>query len=228
MNPPDIPPCSLMSPADCAVVFVDQQAGLAFGVQSMDRQVLLNNAVALARTAGVFGLPVVASTSASRVYSGPMFPALQAALPGLAAIERRNMNLWEDEAARTAVKATGRRRLLVSGLLTEGCVTFLALSALADGHEVLVVADACGGATDQGHALALARMSAAGAQVTSWLQVLLELQRDWTRHDTYDGARAIVEANGGGYGIGLAYARDMILPTSPPLAAGGSAQKAKP
>jgi len=211
MTPPDV----LMTPAQCAIVFVDQQAGLGFGVQSMDRQVLLNNAVALARTAGVFGLPVVASTSASHVYSGPMFPALQAALPGVTAIERRNMNLWQDPAARAAVEATGRRRLLVSGLLTEGCVSFLALSALAEGYDVCVVADACGGATEQGHALALARMTAKGAQVTSWMQVLLELQRDWTRHETYDGARAIVEANGGGYGMGLAYARDMIKPPAP-------------
>ena len=206
----------LIAPADCAVVFADQQAGLAFGVQSMDRQTLLNNSVALARTAGVFGLPVVASTSASKVYSGPLMPALQAVLPGVVPIERRSMNLWEDEAARAAVEGTGRRRLLVSGLLTEGCITFLALSALAEGFAVYVVADACGGATEYGHEIALRRMAAHGAQVTSWLQVLLELQRDWTRHKTYDGARAIVEANGGGYGIGLAYARDMIRPPSFP------------
>ena len=205
-------PDPLLTPEQCAVIFVDPQAGLGFAVQSMDRQALLNNAIALARTAQVFGLPVVASTSATRVYSGPMFPALQAALPGVVPIDRRNMNLWEDEGARAAVAETGRRRLLVSGLLTEACVSFPVLSALAEGYEVFVVADACGGATAQGHDLALARMTAKGAQVTSWLQVLLELQRDWTRHATYDGARAIVEANGGGYGMGLAYARDMIPP----------------
>jgi nicotinamidase-related amidase len=205
----------LITPADCAVVFADQQAGLAFAVQSMDRQVLLNNSIALARTAGVFALPVVASTSASKVYSGPMMPALQAGLPGVTPIERRNMNVWEDDAARSAIVATGRRRLLVSGLLSEGCISFLVLSALAEGFEVFVVADACGGATAYGHELALRRMEAKGAHITSWLQVLLELQRDWTRHATYDGARAIVEANGGGYGIGLAYSRDMIHPAAP-------------
>jgi nicotinamidase-related amidase len=205
----------LINPADCMVVFADQQAGLAFAVQSIDRQVLLNNSIALARTAGVFKLPVVASTSASKVYSGPLMPALQAALPGVASVERRSMNVWEDDAARAAIQATGRKRLLVSGMLTEACVSFLVLSALKDGFEVFVVADACGGASEYGHELALRRMTAAGAQLTSWLQVLLELQRDWTRHDTYDGARAIVEANGGGYGIGLAYSRDMIHPAAP-------------
>jgi nicotinamidase-related amidase len=203
----------LISPDECAVVFADQQAGLAFAVQSMDRQALLNNSISLARTAGVFGLPIVASTSASKVYSGPVMPALQAAMPGVAPIERRSMNIWEDDAARGAIQNTGRRRLLVSGLLTEGCVSFLVLSALADGFEVFIVGDACGGASAYGHELAIQRMAAKGAQVTSWLQVLLELQRDWTRHATYDGARAIVEANGGGYGIGLAYSRDMIRPS---------------
>jgi nicotinamidase-related amidase len=205
-------PASLIQPAQCALLLVDHQAGLAFGVGSSDRQVLLNNAVALAKVAIAFGIPVVASTSASKVYSGPLMPAIQAALPGLKSIERRNMNVWEDEAARTAILNTQRRRLLVSGLLTEACVSFPVLSALSEGFEVFVVADACGGITAASHELALRRMEAAGARMTSWIQVLLELQRDWTRHETYDAARAIVETNGGGYGIGLAYARDMIRP----------------
>jgi nicotinamidase-related amidase len=203
---------SLLRPNDCALVLVDLQAGLAFGVGSEDRQVLLNNAVALARTARVFGIPVVASTSASKVYSGPMMPALQAAIPEVVPIERRNMNIWEDDHVRAAIEATGRRRLLMAGLLTEDCVTFGALSALASGFEVFIVGDACGGLTPISHDLALRRMQASGATMSSWIQVLLELQRDWTRKETYDGARAIVESNGGGYGIGLAYARDMIRP----------------
>ena len=205
-------PASLIQPAQCALLLVDQQAGLAFGVGSSDRQVLLNNVVALAKTAHAFGIPVVASTSASKVYSGPLMPAIQAALPGVKSIERRNMNVWEDDVARTAVLNTQRRRLLVSGLLTEACVTFPVLSALSEGFEVFVVADACGGITAASHELALRRMEAAGAHMTSWIQVLLEFQRDWTRHETYDAARAIVETHGGGYGIGLAYARDMIRP----------------
>jgi nicotinamidase-related amidase len=204
---------ALLTPADCALLLIDQQAGLAFGVGSIDRQVLLNNTVALARTAVVFGLPIVASTSASKVYSGPLMPAIHAAMPEVQPIERRNMNVWEDAAAQAAVVNTGRKRLLISGLLSEACVSFCALSALADGYDVLVVADACGGLTATSHELALRRLEAAGVKLTSWIQVLLELQRDWTRHETYDGARAIVESYGGGYGIGLAYSRDMIHPT---------------
>ncbi len=205
-------PLPLLQPEDCALLLVDQQAGLAFGVGSTERQTLVNNTVALARTAGVFALPVVVSTSATKVYSGPLMPPIHAVLPDVPVFDRRSMNVWEDPAAHQAVLATGRRKLLVSGLLTEACVSFTVLSALAEGYEVYVVADACGGLTAVSHDLALRRMEAAGAVMTSWIQVLLELQRDWTRHETYDGARAIVEANGGGYGIGLAYARDMIHP----------------
>jgi nicotinamidase-related amidase len=202
----------LLEPQECMLLLVDFQAGLAFGVESIGRQTVLNNAVALARTAVAFSIPVVVSTSASRVYSGSLLPALKVVLPGTAPIERKSMNVWEDEVAQAAVLATGRKRLIVAGLLTEACVSFPVLSALADGYEVFVVADACGGLTPPGHEMALRRMEAAGAKLTSWIQVLLELQRDWTRHETYESARSVVVEHGGGYGMGLAYAREMIHP----------------
>ena len=203
----------LLKPEECVMLFVDFQAGLGFGVESSPRQVVVNNAVALARTCVAFSVPAVVSTSASRVYSGPVLPSLQEALPSLKALERKNMNVWEDESARNAVLSTHRRRLIVAGFLTEACVSFPVLSALKDGFEVFVVADACGGLTAAGHELALRRMEQAGARLTSWIQLLLEFQRDWTRRETYEAARAIVVANGGGYGMGLAYAREMIHPT---------------
>lgn len=210
----------LITPDNAALVLVDQQAGLAFAVQSIDRQVLLNNTVALVQTALAFKLPIVVSTSATKVYSGPLLPDLRALLPDHPVLDRRNMNVWEDDVVRAAILATGRRKLLFSGLLTEACVTFPVLCAQASGHEAYVVADACGAITHEGQALSVHRMAASGARMTSWLQVLLELQRDWTRHSTYAAARAIVEKNGGGYGIGLNYARDM-LPAPPPAAIGG-------
>src|SRR5580698_10388953 len=174
---------TLLKPSECAILLVDLQAGLGYGVESMPRQALLNNALALAKTATAFGVPVIATTSASKVYSGPLFPQIQSALPEIKTIERRSMNAWEDDAARGAVQATGRKRLLAAGLLTAAI-----------------------------HELALRRLEQAGAQLTSWIQVLLEFQRDWTRHETYEAARAIVVENGGGYGMGLAYAREMIHP----------------
>lgn len=202
----------LLKPEECATLLVDFQAGLGFGIESMPVQVVLNNAIALARTGAAFKVPVIASTSASRVYSGPLLPGLQEALPSVKAIERKSMNVWEDDAARNAVVAAKRQRLIVAGFLTEACVSFSALSALKDGFEVFVVADACGGLTPASHGFALRRLEQAGAHLTSWIQLLLEFQRDWTRHETYEAARAIVVANGGGYGMGLAYAREMIHP----------------
>ncbi len=200
----------LLQPDNCALVLIDQQAGLAFGVESIDRQVLLNNTIALVRTALAFDLPIVISTSATKVYSGPLMPGIRALLPEHAVLDRRNMNIWEDDGVRAAVEATGRKKLLFSGLLTEACVSLPVLCAQAAGYETFVVADACGGLTKTGHDMALWRMQSRGAQITSWAQVLLELQRDWTRHSTYAAARAVVEHNGGGYGIGLRYASDML------------------
>ncbi len=97
------------------------------------------------------------------VHSGPLMPAIQAALPGVVSLERRNMNVWEDEAACNAILKTGRRRPIVSGLLTEACVTFPVLSAIEAGLEVYGVGDACGGLTPASYDLALRRMEAAGA-----------------------------------------------------------------
>ncbi|WP_394777543.1 hydrolase [Undibacterium sp.] len=209
MNPSDLLDM-LLTPQNCALILLDHQAGLNFGVQSIDRQQLINNSVALLETALTFSLPLVVSTSASKVYSGPLLPELHTLIPEHEIIERRNMNVWEDAAGLAAVNATGRKKLLFSGMLTEACISFAVLSAIQAGYECYVVADACGGLTKTGHELALQRMSAQGAQMTSWLQVVLELQRDWTRKETYDGARSVIEKNGGGYGAGLQYARQML------------------
>jgi len=148
----------LLKPEECAMLLFDFQAGLGFGVESTPRQLVVNNAVGLARTAVAFKVPVIASTTASRVYSGPLLAALQEALPAVKPIERRSMNVWEDDTARNAVVATNRRRLIIAGFLTEACVSFPTLSALKDGFEVFVVGDACGGLAPKSHEVALGRL----------------------------------------------------------------------
>lgn len=205
---PDI----LIEPKDCTLVLVDQQAGLAFGVGSIDRQTLLNNVIALARTATVFGMPIVASTSATKVYSGPLMPAIHTAIPEVVAIERRNMNMWEDHAARAAIVATGRRKLIFSGLLTEACVTFPVLSARGGMR-----------CTSSATLAAGSLRSVTICRCDGWKRRARSRRRGsrsfWNSSATGPGTRPMTERelswrlHGGGYGIGLAYARDMIKPT---------------
>ena len=102
----------LLDPADCALILVDEQAGLAFAAGSQDPQILRSNGLAVAKTAVAFDLPVVVSTSASKVYSGPLMPAFREVLKDVTPIERRNMNLWEDDAVRNAITATGKLSLI--------------------------------------------------------------------------------------------------------------------
>jgi nicotinamidase-related amidase len=155
-------------------------------------------------------LPIVLTTSASAKYSGPVLPALQAALGPIATIERTGMNAWEDPAVVSAIHATGRKTIVIAGLLTEACVTFTTLSALAADFDVRVVSDACGASSVIAHETSISLMMQAGMIPRTWLQFLLELQRDWTRHSTYDAASSVVKEHAGAYGIGLEYAKAML------------------
>jgi nicotinamidase-related amidase len=192
------------------LLLVDPQPGLAFVVESQSRVTLENNLIALAETAAAFGIPIVLTTSASIKYSGPVFPMLLAAVGGIGTIERTGMNAWEDQAVRDAITRTGRRTIVLAGLLTEACVSFTALSALASGFDVRVVVDACGASSGIAQETSVLAMMQAGMVPRTWLQVLLELQRDWTRHATYDAATAVVKKHAGAYGIGLDFAKAML------------------
>jgi nicotinamidase-related amidase len=205
------PRFALFTPQDVALVLVDPQPGLSFVAQSMDHQTLLSNLVATAKVAGVFGLPTVVTTSASSKFSGPWFPELRAALGGkVDPIERTTLDAFADARVEAAVRATGRKRLLLAGLLTEACIAFTALHAMEAGYTVHVVVDACAASSEIAQQTSLRMLESAGMVPRTWLQVLLELQRDWTHHETYAGAVAVVREHGGNYGIGLAYAASML------------------
>ncbi len=207
-NEPAVAP--LLTPADPVLLLVDPQPGLAFVVESQSRVTVENNLIALAETAVAFGVPIVLTTSASVKYSGPVFPMLLAAIGSTGTIERTGMNAWESQAVVDAIGKTGRKTILLAGLLTEACVAFTALSALAAGLDVRVVVDACGASSISAQETSIALMMQAGMVPRTWLQVLLELQRDWTRHATYDAATAVVKKHAGAYGIGLDYAKAML------------------
>ncbi len=200
----------LLTPDNAVFLFVDHQPQMFFGVGSEDRQAIINATLGLAKTAKAFNVPTVLTTVAAESFSGHLLPELQAVFPDLKPIDRTTMNSWEDDAVVEAIKATGRRKIVLSGLWTEVCLVLPALSALAQGYEIYVVTDASGGVTKAAHEYAVQRMTSAGAVPVTWLQVLLELQRDWARGETYVATTDIVKAHGGAYGLGLHYAGDFL------------------
>ena len=120
------------------------------------------------------------------------------------------MNAWEDRRVVDAVRKTGRKKLVMAALWTEVCLATAALSALDDGFEVHIVTDASGGVTVEAHETAVQRMIHAGVVPMTWLQVLLEWQRDWARQGTYDAVLAVAREHGGAYGLGIDYAKAML------------------
>jgi nicotinamidase-related amidase len=200
----------LLSPADHALLMIDFQSQMAFATHSIDAAVLRNNAALVARAAAGFKVPTILTTVARKSFSGPMFDEIAEAFAGQEMLDRTSMNSWEDAAVVDVVNAIGRPRLVLSGLWTSVCIVGPALSALAQGFEVFVIADACGDVTAEAHERALQRMVQAGARPLTSLQYLLELQRDWARAETYALTTGIARRHAGAYGIGIAYAADML------------------
>ena len=205
------PKLEVLTPTNCQLIFIDQQPQMAFGVQSMDRQALKNNTVALAKAAKVFGIPTTITTVETEAFSGHTYPELLDVFPGKDILERSSMNSWDDQKVRDALAANGKKKVIVSGLWTEVCNTTFALSAMLEGdYEIYMVADASGGTSKEAHDYAMQRMIQAGVVPMTWQQVLLEWQRDWARRESYDAVMAIVREHSGAYGMGVDYAYTMV------------------
>jgi nicotinamidase-related amidase len=201
----------VLTPANCQLIFIDHQPQMAFGVQSIDRQVLKNNVVGLAKAAKVFGIPTTITTVETESFSGHTYPELLEVFPDLPLLERTSMNSWDDQKVRDALARNNRKKIVVSGLWTEVCNTTFALSAMHDtDYEIYMVADASGGTSLEAHERAMERMVQAGCVPVTWQQVMLEWQRDWARRETYDSVMAIVEQHSGAYGMGVDYAYTMV------------------
>ncbi len=200
----------LLTPQNSTLLLVDHQPQMAFGVQSHDRGLILNNTVGLAKAAKAFKVPTILTTVAAETFSGPLFPDIQAVFPEQKPIDRTTMNAWEDERVRNAVGQAERPKLIIAGLWTEVCVVLPMIDAKEAGYEVYVVADASGGTSQEAHELAMARMIQAGAIPVTWQQVMLEWQRDWARQETYAAVNDIVRQHSGAYGMGIDYARTML------------------
>lgn len=205
------PKLEVLTPNNCQIIFIDQQPQMAFGVQSIDRQVLKNNVVGLAKAASIFGIPTTITTVETLSFSGHTFPELLAVFPDLPILERTSMNSWDDQKVRDALANNGRNKVVVSGLWTEVCNNTFALSAMHDAdYEIYMVADASGGTSKDAHDYAMQRMIQAGVVPMTWQQVLLEWQRDWAHKDTYDAVMALVKEHSGAYGMGVDYAYTMV------------------
>lgn len=205
------PKLEVLTPQNSQLIFIDHQPQMAFGVQSIDRQVLKNNTVALAKAAKVFNIPTIITTVETESFSGYTYPELLDVFPDKKVLERTSMNSWDDRKVRDALAANGRKKVVVSGLWTEVCNTTFALCAMLEGdYEIYMVADASGGTSKDAHDYAMQRMVQAGVVPMTWQQVLLEWQRDWARRDTYNPVIDIVKEHSGAYGMGIDYAYTMV------------------
>jgi nicotinamidase-related amidase len=205
------PKLEVLTPQNSQLIIIDHQPQMAFGVQSIDRQTLKNNVVGLAKAARAFDIPTVITTVESDSFSGKTYPEILDVFPGHPILERSSMNSWDDQKVRDALKANGRRKVIVAGLWTEVCNTTFALCAMLEGeYEIYMVADASGGTSKDAHDFAMQRMVQAGVVPVTWQQVLLEWQRDWANRDTYDAVIKIVTEHSGAYGMGVDYAYTMV------------------
>lgn len=200
----------LLNPQNSTVIFIDHQPQMAFGVANIDRQQLKNNTVGLAKAAKIFNVPTIYTSVETESFSGYIWPELLAVHPESKPIERTSMNSWEDPKFVEAVKATGRKKLVMAALWTEVCLNFPTLMAIEAGYEVYIVTDASGGTSVDAHERSIDRMVQAGAIPVTWQQVLLEYQRDWSRKETYDAVMGLVQEHSGAYGMGVDYAYTMV------------------
>ncbi|MCU0446684.1 MAG: hydrolase [Microscillaceae bacterium] len=202
----------LLDPTNHTLVMIDHQSQMAFATTSISNVELRNNTAVVAGTSKIFGVPTVITTVARNTFSGPLFREILEFYPEAAtnAIDRTTMNTWEDVNAYKAIVGKGKKKLVFSGLWTEVCIVGPVLSAIAEGYEVYIITDACGGVSTEAHQMAIQRMIQAGAQPMTSIQYALELQRDWARSATYDAINNLMKKYGGAYGAGIEYAKDMF------------------
>jgi nicotinamidase-related amidase len=200
----------LITAGNCALACIDHQPQMTFGVANIDRQQLINNVVMLAKAAKEFGVPVILTAVETESFSGYLWPQLMDVFPGQQPIERTSMNSWDDPGIREAVKATGKKNIILAGLWTEVCITWPTLNMLAAGYNIYIVEDACGATSQLAHDAAMRRCVQAGAVPMTTIATVLEFQRDWANREHYDALMEIFREHAGAYGSGIEYAYSMV------------------
>ncbi len=195
---------AMLTPENCALILIDHQAFQVAGVRNIDPQLMINNAVALAKSARVFRVPTLLTT-VIKDRGGELVKAIQDVFPEQVPIDRTTINTWEDKACVDWVKSTGRKKLVFAALWTEICLAFPVIHALGDGYEVYFVTDASGGTSQEAHYRGVQRMIQAGAVPLTWAVFASELQRDWAREASVPGLAQILLDHGGSTGTSLAW-----------------------
>ncbi|MCW0001205.1 hydrolase [Pararhizobium sp. YC-54] len=196
----------LLTPQNSAFIIIDYQPVQVNSIASMDRQLLVNNIAGAAKAAVAYGLPIVHSTvNVKTGLNKPPISQVSKVLREYPTYDRTTINSWEDVEFRQAVEKTRRRKLIMTALWTEACLTFPALDALREGYEVYVPIDAVGGTSVAAHEAALRRIEQAGGQMISVPQLFCELQRDWKRSATVPAFMNLFIETGGTAGIQFSY-----------------------
>ena len=199
---------ALLRPQDSILVLVDHQPYQFTNLNSHEPTMIVNNVIALAKTAKVFNVPTILSTVLEE-RGGYLIKGLQDVFPDQKPINRTFINAWEDPSVADAVKKSGRKQLVLAALYTEICLAMPAIQALGDGYDVFIVTDASGGVSVEAHDMAVRRMVQAGAVPITWMAVLGEWQRDWAR-ETAAGVAGVVLEHGGGSGVALAWEMQLL------------------
>src|SRR5438094_8218748 len=174
------------TPEDSAIVFIDFQPQMIFGVANADRATLINNVTLLAKVAKEFNVPAALRSVETEGFSGYVWPQLLDVFPGQPVVERSSMNSWDDAGFRKAIEATGKKNIIMTGLWTEVCVTWPTIEMLGAGYNIYVVEDCCGATSPGAQEAALSRMVQAGAVRLTTNAALLEWQRHWKHKEHYD------------------------------------------
>jgi nicotinamidase-related amidase len=209
---------SFLRPENSVLVLIDHQPYQLANLNSHDPEAVVNNTTALAKTAKAFGVPTIL-TSVIAARGGRLFRHLTDVFPDQEVIDRTFINTWEDEKVVDAVKATGRKQLIMAGLWTEICVAMPALQAAGEGWDVTVITDASGGTSLEAHEVSIQRMIAGGINMMTWLALAAEWQRDWSREETAAGLTDVIVQHVGGSGIAFMW-EQQLLDTPVPSAAG--------
>ncbi|TAU48427.1 hydrolase [Rhizobium ruizarguesonis] len=200
---------SLLRPEDSVLVLIDHQPYQLTNLNSHDPQAVVNNSTALAKAARAFGVPTIL-TSVIADRGGLIFPQITDVFPGQEVIDRTFINTWQDRKVVDAVKATGRKQLIIAGLWTEVCVAMPVIQALGEGWDVTVITDASGGTSVEAHEVAIQRMIAAGANIMTWLALASEWQRDWARTEHAAELTEVLKQHAAGSGIAYLWEQQLL------------------